>query len=67
MGEITLKTSDVGRLVRLPGVLERIPISRSTWWDGVRAGKYPKPVKLGSRLTCWRLADIIELAERGIQ
>jgi prophage regulatory protein len=33
----------------------------------VRTGKYPKPVRLGSRLTCWRLADILELVERGVR
>jgi len=56
-----------GRLVRLKEVLELIPISKSSWWDGVRTGKYPAPVKLGPRLTCWRLQDILELAETGIQ
>jgi prophage regulatory protein len=40
--------------VRLPYVLAPlgpIPVSRSTWWAGVKNGRYPKPVKLGPRIT----------------
>lgn len=45
--------------VRLPVVLRVIPVSKSTWWAGVRAGKYPQPVKsLGKRITAWRVEDI---------
>ena len=60
------KPTDTDRLIRLREVLQRLPISKSTWWEGVRSGKFPKPVKLGSRLTCWRLSDILELVERGV-
>ncbi|MEN6630768.1 MAG: AlpA family phage regulatory protein [Sulfuricella sp.] len=34
------------------------PFSRSTWLNGVREGKFPKPVKLGPRTTVWRVEDI---------
>ena len=54
------------RLLRLCEVLEIIPISKSSWWAGVKAGKYPKPIKLGPRTTCWRLSDVLELVEAGI-
>lgn len=47
--------------VRLPQVLAAIPVSRSTWWNGVKSGKYPKPVKLGPRTTAWRVDDIRNL------
>ena len=40
-----------------------IPVSKSTWWAGVRAGRYPKPVKLGQRITAWRVSDIRALIE----
>ena len=53
------------RLIRLNGVLEILPLSRSCWWDGVRTGKYPAPVKLGERITCWRLEDVLKLVETG--
>ncbi len=48
---------EVGFL-RLPEVLAIYPISRSAWWAGVKAGKYPKPVKLSPRCTAWRCEDI---------
>lgn len=44
--------------LRLPQVLERIPISRSGWWQGVKEGRFPQPVKLSPRVTVWRAADI---------
>jgi predicted DNA-binding transcriptional regulator AlpA len=50
-------------LLRLPQVLTLIPISRSSWWAGVKTGRYPQPVKLGPRTTAWRAADIAALLE----
>jgi prophage regulatory protein len=44
-----------------------IPVSRSTWWAGVRSGRFPAPVKLGPRITAWRDSDIQELIESGIR
>jgi predicted DNA-binding transcriptional regulator AlpA len=38
-----------------------IPVSRAAWWAGVKTGKYPKPVKLGSRTTVWRESGVMEL------
>jgi predicted DNA-binding transcriptional regulator AlpA len=38
-----------------------LPISKSTWWAGVRSGRYPKPVKLGPGITAWRAEDISAL------
>ncbi len=60
------KNDDAEQLIRLNQVLELIPLAKSTWWEGVRAGRYPKPVKLGDRITCWRLEDIHELARKGV-
>lgn len=39
------------------------PVSRSTWWAGVKSGRYPKPVKLGERITAWRVEHIRALIE----
>lgn len=44
--------------VRLPTILQVIPVSKSTWWAGVKSGRYPKSVKLGKRITAWRVGDI---------
>jgi prophage regulatory protein len=43
-----------------------IPVSRSTWWAGVRSGRFPKPIKLGPRITAWRDSDIQRLIDDGI-
>ena len=56
---------ETDRLIRLGKVLDLIPVSKSTWWEGVKRGKFPKPIKLGRRITCWRLTDIIALIEGG--
>lgn len=47
--------------VRLPTVLRFFPVSRSSWWAGVRCGKYPQSVKLGPRTTAWRAEDLCRL------
>jgi len=53
--------------VRLSAILAPvgpIPVGRSTWWDGVKTGRFPKPIKLGPRTTAWRVEDIRALVER---
>lgn len=47
--------------IRLPQVLELIPVSKSTWWSGIQAGRYPKGCKLSPRTTAWRVEDIRQL------
>lgn len=38
-----------------------IPVKKSCWWQGIRDGRFPKPVKLGPRVTAWRVEDILAL------
>ena len=52
--------------LRLPQVLEIIPVSPSTWWLGVKEGRYPQPVKLGRRITAWRASDIQRLINEAV-
>lgn len=52
--------------VRLPAILEVIPVSKSTWWKGVKEGRYPRPVKLGPRITAWEVGSIRALIEHGV-
>jgi predicted DNA-binding transcriptional regulator AlpA len=47
-----------------PPIEAIIPISKSSWWNGVKSGKYPKPVKLGENTTVWKETDIRELIDR---
>lgn len=47
----------------VPAVPALFPVCRSTWWAGVKSGRYPQPVKLGVRITAWRVEDIRALIE----
>lgn len=42
-----------------------IPISKSSWWSGVKSGKYPKPIHLGARTSVWRSEDIDKIIAGG--
>ncbi len=48
---------------RKRGIPAIVPVSRSTWWAGVASGRFPQPVRLGSKLTFWKAADIRALLE----
>ena len=37
-----------------------LPFSKSTLWRMVRNGKFPKPIKLGARVTAWRCEEVHE-------
>ena len=52
-------------LLRVNQILRFIPISRSSWWNGVKTGRFPKPFKLGQRTTVWRVSDILALINGG--
>lgn len=41
-----------------------LPFGKSTWWRGVKTGRFPKPVKLGPNTTAWKVQDIRELIDR---
>lgn len=44
--------------LRLPQVLTRVPVGRSTLWLWVREGRFPKPIKLGPMTTAWKSSDV---------
>ena len=46
-----------------PAIRAIYPVSRSTWWAGVKSGRYPQPVKIGRRCTAWKVGDIKALLE----
>jgi predicted DNA-binding transcriptional regulator AlpA len=50
--------------IRLPDVLAAFPVSKSTWWAGVKSGRYPTGHKLSQRVTAWRAEDIRALIEQ---
>ena len=56
--------NSIDRLIRLKEVLEYIPVSKSSWWAGVKSGRYPAPVHhLGPRVTAWKLSAIKQLVD----
>lgn len=48
----------IGNPKATPPIPAIIPVKKTTWWNGVKNGIYPKPVKLGLRVTAWRVEDI---------
>ena len=50
--------------VRLTQILAVIPICKSSWWAGVKSGRYPKSVKLSPRCTVWKAEDIRSLIKQ---
>ena len=49
------------RLLRIREVLERLPISRTSLYDGIKVGLYPAPVRIGKRTVAWRESEIDRL------
>lgn len=54
----------VGNPKANPPIPAIIPVSKSSWWAGVKSGRYPKPYKLGPRTTAWKAADIAALCKQ---
>lgn len=55
-------------LLRLSEILAPhgpIPISKSTWYAGIRSGRFPQPIRLGKRISAWRSQDIQNLVDGG--
>ncbi|MFL6676113.1 MAG: helix-turn-helix transcriptional regulator [Massilia sp.] len=48
----------IGNPKAVPPVPALMPVCKSTWWAGVKSGRFPAAVKLGPRTTVWRVEDI---------
>lgn len=55
---------DRSQLLRLPEVLKILPISKSTFYEGIDVGLFPKPVRLGKRTVAWRESDVRAAIDR---
>ena len=44
--------------VRVNQLTKLIPMSKASVWRKVKDGTFPKPVKLGDRITAWHMDDI---------
>ncbi|CAM3744602.1 helix-turn-helix transcriptional regulator [Bordetella tumulicola] len=49
----TLSQPQQKRFIRLPVVKDKTGQGRSSIYDGVAAGTFPAPVKIGSRAVAW--------------
>ena len=58
-------TQIIGDKKSNPQIPAVIPVCKSTWWAGIKTGRFPQPVKLGPRTTAWRVEDIRNLIEKG--
>jgi prophage regulatory protein len=56
----------IGNRNATPAIPPVIPVSKSTWWAGVKSGRFPQPTKLGPRITVWRVTDIRALIDKGV-
>ena len=54
----------VKQIIGTRGFPGPVPVSKSTWWAGVKDGRFPKPIKLGPRTTVWDEADIDALGKK---
>ena len=43
--------------IRLPAVLQKVGMSKSFVYDLITQDKFPKPVKVSSRISCWVAAE----------
>ena len=48
----------IGGLATTKSKLGLMPFSPATIWRKVKEGTFPKPVKLGERITAWHMDDI---------
>ena len=50
--------------LRLSQVLQFVPIGKTAWYNGVKEGRFPKPIQLSARTAVYRAQDIADLIER---
>jgi prophage regulatory protein len=55
------------KILRLPIVLDRTGLSRSTVYQRVTEGKFPQPVSLGARAVGWIETEVEEWIARQIE
>ena len=52
------------RLIRMPEVLHRLGVKKSSLYNGIKEGVYPAPRRLGKRTSVWVQSEIDALVER---
>lgn len=52
---------------RLPAVLQRIGVSRSTLYALIKAGEFKAPISLGARAVGWLETDVSDFIEARVK
>ena len=52
--------------IRLPAVLQKVGMSKSFVYDLITQDKFPKPVKVSSRISCWVAAEVEQWVQERI-
>ncbi|NBU72018.1 MAG: AlpA family phage regulatory protein [Bacteroidetes bacterium] len=65
LGRLLRVKDIVGDTRAIPPILPLVPVGKSTWWAGVKSGRFPPPIKLGPRITVWKADDIRKLLTGG--
>ena len=60
------KSTNMEKLLRLPQVLNTVGISKSTLYQLVARGDFPKPIKIGQRTSAWPESAIRQWIEQRI-
>jgi prophage regulatory protein len=59
-------TDALVRIEKIIGPDGIIPVSRSSFYQGIRDGVYPKPIRLGKRTSAWRVSELMRVTEREV-
>jgi len=46
-----------------PPVTGFLPMSKPSWYRGIKAGRYPKPAKIGPNMSAWANSKLNKLME----
>lgn len=52
------------RFLKLPAVVQMCAISRSEIYRRIKAGTFPRPLKIGKRAAAWRASDVSAWVEK---
>jgi len=52
--------------IRLPAVLQKVGMSKSFVYDLISQDKFPKPVKVSPRISCWVAAEVDQWVQERI-
>jgi len=50
----------IGDSKATPPIPAIIPVCKTTWYEGIKTGRYPKPIRLSQRSSAWRVPPVSE-------